>query len=242
MTTYYVEQAQALLDDTVILRRCALWRSAFKGSPVSYPADLLGVEPAAEWLRRYRATVDVTTAAEFNLALASGIRSAQLVMHPRNAAAIARAAIGQAARLVVDTDAQAAAAARGARRREQVFVHAGEKMDPVIAEVVAQPRLELVGLHCTAEPSDDPLGIGALRSALAEMAMIRRRHSVVLSRVSLAGVDGGLMCLRPWALRRVAEALDDVLEEQCVRFRYPRPVLTVAPTLSALVPRNINVA
>lgn len=242
MTTSYVGRPQALLDDTVVLRRCALWRSAFKGSSVSYPADLLGFGPAAEWIRRYRVTVDVVTAAEFNLALASGIRSAQLVMHPRNAAAIARAAIGQAARLVIDTDEQAAAVARGARRREHVFVGAGAARDPVIAEVLAHRRLDLTGLHCTADPFDDPIGLGALRSAVAEMAMIRRRHSVVLSRISLAGMDGGLFGAHPWALRRVADALGEVLDDQCARYRYPRPALTVAPSISALLPPDINAA
>ncbi|MUL85240.1 MULTISPECIES: hypothetical protein [unclassified Mycolicibacterium] len=242
MTTYYIEQPKALLDDAVALRRCALWRSAFKGSSVSYPAELLGSEPVAAWMRRYRVTVDVVTAAEFNLAVATGIRPAQIVMHPRNGAAIARAGMGQAARFVIDSEPQATVLARGAKRVEHVLVGAGDQTRTVVAEVLAHRQLDLIGLHCAAGSSDDPLGIGALRSALADMAMIRRRHSVVLRRVSLAGVDGGLLCLRPWALRRVAEALDDVLEEQCARFRYPRPALTVAPSFSALLPRNINVA
>ncbi|MGV0675176.1 hypothetical protein ABQE62_03165 [Mycolicibacterium fortuitum] len=242
MTTSYVRRPQALLDDTVVLRRCALWRGSFKGTSVSYPAHLLGFGPTNEWMRRHRVTVDVVTAAEFNLALASGIRSAQLVMHPCNAAAISRAVVGQAARLVIDTDEQAAAVARGARRRERVFVGAGDTRDPVIAEVLAHRRLDLVGLHCTADPLDDPIGFGALRSAVAAMATIRRRHSVVLSRISLAGLDGGRLCLRPWALRRVAEALDEVLDDQCARYRYPRPELTVAPSLSALLPPDVNAA
>lgn len=242
MTTYYVEQPQALLDESVILRRCALWRSAFKGSSVSYPAELLSFEPAAAWIRRHRVTVDVLTAAELNLALASGIRSSQLVMHPRNAAAIASAGMGQAARLVVDSDQQAAALARGAQRREHVLVCAGPGIPAVVAEVLKHRQLHLVGLHCTPDPAHDPIGLGALRSALADMAMIRRSHSVLLSRISLAGMDGGLFGLHPWALRRVADALGEVLEEQCARYRFPRPALTVAPSVDALLPRDINAA
>lgn len=242
VTTYYVEQPQALLDETSVLSRCALWRSAFKGFSVSYPAELLNSEPAAAWMRRYRVTVDVRTAAELNLALASGIRSAQLVMHPRNAAAVASAGMGQASRLVVDSDQQAAALARGAQRREHVLVGAGGDMHSVIAEVVRHRQLDPIGLHCAADPAHDPIGLGALRSALADMAMIRRGHSVLLSRISLAGMDGGLFGLHPWALRRVAGALSDVLEEQCARFRFPRPALTVAPSVHALLPRDVNAA
>lgn len=242
VTTYCVEQPRVVLDETSVLSRCALWRSAFKGFSVSYPAELLNSEPAAAWMRRYRVTVDVRTAAELNLALASGIRSAQLVMHPRNAAAVASAGMGQASRLVVDSDQQAAALARGARRREHVFVCAGPGMPAVVAEVLRHRELDPVGLHCAADPAHDPIGLGALRSALADMAMIRRGHSVLLSRISLAGMDGGLFGLHPWALRRVAGALGDVLEEQCARYRFPRPALTVAPSVHALLPRDVNAA
>ncbi|MGV0596094.1 hypothetical protein [Mycolicibacterium porcinum] len=242
MTTSYVERPRALLDEAVVLRRCAVWRSAFKGFSVSYPAELLSFEPAAEWMRRHRVTVDVVTAAEFNLALASSIRSAQLVMHPRNAAAIACAGTGRAARLVVESAQQAAAVARGAQRCEHVLVDAGHEMPTVLAEVFRHSQLDLGGLHCTADPSHDALGLGALRTALADMAMIRRRHAVLLSRISLAGLDGGLFGLRPWALRRVADALSEVLEEQCARYRFPRPALTVAPSVRALLPRDVNAA
>lgn len=242
MTTYYVEQRQALLDETVVLRRCALWRSAFKRSAVSFPAELLGFDPAAAWMRRHRVTVDVMTAAELNLALASGIRSAQLVMHPRNAAAIARAGMGRVARLVIDSDQEAAALARGLQRREHVLVGAGPGMPAVVAEVLRYRQLDLIGLHCAADPSHDPIGLGALRSAVVEMAMIRRRHSVLLSRISLAGLDGGLFGLHPWALRRVADAFGEVLEEQCARYRFPRPALTVTPSVHALLPRDVNAA
>lgn len=242
MTTSYIERPRELLDAAVALRRCAVWRSVFKGFSVSYPAELLNFEPAVAWMRRHRVTVDVVTAAEFNLALASGIRSAQLVLHPRNAAAIACAGTGQAARLVVDSVPQAAAVARGAQRREHLLVGAGREMPEVVAEVLRHRRLDLAGLHCTADPSHDALGLGALRKALADMAMIRRRHAVLLSRISLAGLDGGLFGLHPWALRRVADALSEVLEEQCARYRFPRPALTVAPSVRALLPRDVNAA
>ncbi|MCV7361276.1 type III PLP-dependent enzyme domain-containing protein [Mycolicibacterium neworleansense] len=242
MTTSYLVRPQTVLDEAVVVRRCALWRSAFKGMSVSYPAELLAFDPAATWIRRHRVTVDVVTAAEFNLALASGIRPEQLVMHPRSAAAMARAGLGQAARLVIDSDEQAAALARGARRLEHVFVGAGDGMAAAVAEVLSQRQLDLVGLHCTADPSHDPIGLGALRATVADMARIRCGHSVLLRRISLAGLDGGLFGLQPWALRRVAEAFGEVLDEQCARYRLPRPALTVAPSVHALLPPDINAA
>ncbi|OBG82115.1 hypothetical protein A5699_06920 [Mycobacterium sp. E802] len=240
MTTYI--ERQVLLDESVTLRRCALWRNVFKGSSVSFPVQLMSSPPVAAWMGRCRVTVDVDTAAELDMALACGIQPAQLVMHPRDGAALARAAAVRAARLVISSEEQATVAARGAQRIEQVLVAGGARSREVMAEVLAHRQLDVVGLHCAADPSDDPLGMGALRSALADMVLIRRRCSVVLSRISLAGLDGGQLCLRPWALRQVAEALDEVVHEQCARYRYPRPALTVAPSFSALLPRNLNVA
>ncbi|MCW2564047.1 MAG: diaminopimelate decarboxylase [Mycobacterium sp.] len=39
-----------LIDETVALRRCALYRKAFKGIAVSYPAELLEFDALAMWI------------------------------------------------------------------------------------------------------------------------------------------------------------------------------------------------
>jgi len=62
----------ALVDETVALRRCALYRKAFKGIAVSYPAALLEFDALAAWIRRERVTVDVTNAGELDRAIADG--------------------------------------------------------------------------------------------------------------------------------------------------------------------------
>jgi hypothetical protein len=38
------------------------------------------------------------------------------------------------------------------------------------------------------------------------------------------------------ARRRVAQTINDVVEEACIRFRFPRPALTVSPRPSTLLP------
>lgn len=235
-------RAVALVDETVALRRCALWRNAFKRTAVSFPFALLGSQPLADWLRRHRLTVDVATAAEFNVALASGIRAGQLVMTPRDADAITCARRGGAARFVIQSAAQAATLARGADHVQRVVIAAGGDVGKLAAEVLSRRELDLVGLHCTVDDPDDPIGAVGLRSAMADIAAIRRRHAVVVPRVSLAGLDGGVLCREPRVLRRVAEAIGDVLQEECERYRLPRPALTVAPRSDVLHPRGVDAA
>ena len=62
------------------------------------------------------------------------------------------------------------------------------------------------------------------------MSRIRREHDVLLTRVSLAGMDVGEHWLEPSILRRVAEGIGEVVGDACTQYRYPRPALTVSPS------------
>jgi hypothetical protein len=68
------------------------------------------------------------------------------------------------------------------------------------------------------------------------MSRIRREHNVLLTRVSLAGLDVGEHWLEPRILRRVAGAMGEVIGDACARHRYPRPALTLSPSPAALLP------
>jgi diaminopimelate decarboxylase len=70
---------------------------------------------------------------------------------------------------------------------------------------------------------------------IAKMAWISRKHGVVLSRVSLSDLDvqdcdGDLR-----DVRRAAKVIDQAVEDGCIRFRYPRPAVTVSPRRSLLL-------
>ena len=108
--------------------------------------------------------------------------------------------------------------------------------DTLVSEVLAHRGLDLVGLHCRLDDPDDGIGAVKLRQMIAEMWRIRREHGILLTRISLAGLDIGEWGLVPRILRRVAEATDEVIGETCAQRRYPRPALTVAPRHSALLP------
>jgi Pyridoxal-dependent decarboxylase, pyridoxal binding domain len=234
----------ALIDESVRLRRCALYRNAFKGNAVSYPAALLESDPLADWMRRNRVAVDVTTAAQLDRALAAGIEPLRVVMHQKNGSTTpaARAVCAGVGRFVVGSAEQMATLGDLADRADRIQRIVVDVTDtpgqPLVAQVVPHRRLDLVGLHCRLDDPDDPIGAGKLRRLIADMAQTRREHAALLTRISLAGLDVGDHCLEPRILRRVAEALGDVIGEACARHRYPRPALTVAPRRSALTPAS----
>ena len=227
------------VDETVAIRRCALYRNAFKGTAVSYPAAFLGFDALTEWIRRHRVTVDVTTAGELDRALAAGIEPMRIVVHPASgaAASIRHAVNAEAARFVVSSSQQIAVLADSADRIQRVVIDATDEAAGTLAsEVLAHRGLDLIGLHCRLDDADDAIGAVKLRTVIAEMSWIRHEHAILITRISLAGFDVGERCLERRILRRVAEAIGEVIGDACAHHRYPRPALTLAPRRSALLP------
>ncbi len=229
----------ALIDEAVALRRCALYRKAFKGIAVGYPAELLEFDALAAWIRRERVTVDVTNASELDRAMAEEIDPMRIVMHPQGgAAAPIRSAVNAgAARFVVGSSRHIAILADSADRIQRVVVDATDLAGGTLAsDVLTHPELDLIGLHCNLEDSDDATGAVKLRQMVAEISRIRHEQGVLLTRISLAGLSVGERYLAPRILRHVAEAIGEVVGDACTQYRYPRPALTVSPPLSALLP------
>ena len=230
---------RALVDETVTLRRCALYRKAFKGIAVSYPAALLEFDTLAAWIRRERVTVDVTSAGELDRAIAAGIDPTHIVMHPqgRAAAPIRGAIIAGAARFVVGSSQQVAVLAESTEQKQRIVIDATDGSACGLAsEVLAHRGLDLIGLHCKLDEPDEVIGAVKLREQIAEMSWIRHEHSVLLTRISAEGLHIAEHCLAPRILRGVAEAIGEVIGDACARHRYPRPALTLSPSRVALLP------
>jgi hypothetical protein len=160
-------------------------------------------------------------------------------MHPQGRAlAPIRGAVNVgAARFVVSSCRQIAILGDRADRIQRVVVdatdHAG---DALASDVLTHRGLDLIGLHCRLDDPDDAIGAVKLREMIEEMARIRRHHAVLLTRISLSGMDVGEHCLELRILRRVAQAIGEVVGEACAHHRYPRPALTVSPSRVALLP------
>ena len=174
---------------------CAVARCTATGSRAPRSAtrlQLLGFDALTEWIRRHGVTVDVTSADELDRAMAAGIDPMRMVMHSGEAASIQRAVNAGAARFVVGSSLQIANVADSAERVQQVVIDPTDNAGGALAsDVLTHPELELIGLHCNLDDPDDAIGAVKLRQMVAEMSRIRREHNVLLTRVSLAGLDVG---------------------------------------------------
>ena len=223
------------LDEAVVLRRCAVQRKAFHGAAVSYPAEVLRYSAVAEWITGHGLTLDVASAGELDQATVAGVKASRVVMHCHGQISIpmCRAAL---ARFVVDSGEQVACLADNPLARTVHVVIDAVSPNALAAEVLSHKRLNLAGLHYRLDHTDAAELPAIVTGLIAKMAWISRRHAVVLSRLSLGDVDvtacdGDVRCVR-----RIAKSIDQAVEDGCIRFRFPRPALTVSPRRSVLLP------
>ena len=217
------------LDESIALRRCVLYRRAFRGSAVGCPGPLLRFDAVANWCRFEGVTVDVASGDEFDRATAARIPAAQTVVRCRDHRVMRAAAHAGAGRYVVDDIDQIARLRMGlAANPMRVLVDTTEQRPDVLAaEVAEHGRLELIGLHYRVGHTDLAALAATVDELFAQMVRISREHAVMLTRLSLGDVDLADFADPP-ALRRAADLIDGVVEDGCARFRYPRPALTVS--------------
>jgi diaminopimelate decarboxylase len=223
-----------------------MYRNAFRGTAVAYPADALRLDAVAAWIRREGVTVDVTDVDRLDWAVLAGIGPSHIVMHGVDDASGSIAVDYGVGRFIVDRVEQVAVLeSRFGGGTRSVLVDATDGcIDELVSAVTADRRLELVGLHCRADGVDLVELAQIIFEMIGEMARVGREHAVLLPRLSLGDlprlslgdidvIDYGV---EPRGMRRVAELIDEVVEEGCIRFRYPRPGLTLSPSRTTLLP------
>jgi len=226
------------LEVAVVLRRCAMYRNAFRGTAVGFPADALRLDAVAAWIRREGVAVDVTDVDQLDWAVLAGIGPSHIVMHGVDDASGSIAVDYGVGRFIVGSVEQVAILGSCVgRRKRRVLVDAGaEGLDGLVSAVSAEPRLELVGLHCRADGLDLVDLAQSVFGMIGELARVRREHAIVLPRLSLGDVDLTEYGGDPRSVRLAAELIDDVVEEGCIEFRYLRPALTVSPGRATVLP------
>lgn len=222
------------LDEAIALRRCAMYRTAFRGTAVGYPAEGMRLYALAGWMKRQGVTVDVTSVDELDWAVVAGVPRSHIVMHGFDAASGPVALDYGVGRVIVDSVEQAAALCTSATRPQGILLDISDACVDDLAAV--DRRVWLDGLHYRADGADIAALSEILFGMIAEMALVSRRRAAVLSRLSVGDVDLRDCDGDPRTLRRAAQTIDEVVEEACVRFRYLRPALTVSPRPSTLLP------
>ncbi len=244
------DPAQPLTPEQAEQRRCEAYRRAFATAEIAVPALALRNRVIARWVRDRDLAVDVRTGEELEVAVGAGIHPVRITVHADHVrdsdlCATARLALG---RIAVNSLAQIQMLATQVPRSQGLVVRMTDvnapvqngfpcdsaQLDAAIDAIMAARRFALVGLHCdVGEQSHDFLSYpAAIGHMITEMAQIRQRHGVVLTRLGLGG--GRAVPSGDWAakLPELASQIDEALDDACVTLRYPRPIVQLSPGLA----------
>lgn len=167
-----------VLDEDEVRERCRTYRDAFPEADVLYAAKAFLCRAMAHWVEEEGLGLDVCSAGELELAVATGFPAERIVLHgnaksPHDLEAALRLGVG---RIVIDSPSEiarlAAAVGPGGHQRVMVRVVPGisagghEKIrtgtddqkfglsiadghaQHAITRILDQPQLRLTGLHC----------------------------------------------------------------------------------------------
>ncbi|MEV7590129.1 diaminopimelate decarboxylase [Streptomyces sp. NPDC089922] len=264
-----------VLDEGEVRERCRAYRDAFPGDGVLYAAKAFLSRAMVRWVREEGLGLDVCSAGELELAVTAGFPPERIVLHgnaksPRDLESALRLGVG---RIVIDGPSEIAriAAAVGPEDRQKVMVRVvpgvsagghdkirtgteGQKFGLSVADgsahhaivrVLAQPRLELTGLHChigSQITSAKPYAT-ALRRMVGLMARVRDTCGVVLPELDLGGGHG--IAYRPGEpaldIAALARGLRSGLAESCAAAGLPVPRLLVEPGRAVVGPAGVAV-
>ncbi|MCX2931104.1 LysA protein [Mycobacterium sp. CVI_P3] len=225
------------------VRRMIGYRDSCAPAEVSFPAAALRDSQVARWLREQRLTVDVRTLAELHSAISVGIHPMRMTVHADRldgrgirrvrAAGVGRVVLSRPEQmtwlgvgrvqnvLLRMTDTVTPAAGGGCD-----FVFDSSAADTAADAVVDCRSTALIGLVCEIGPVFD--GPAVIGNMIAQMDHIRRRHNVVLTRLTLGVGDAGVAAGSSIVRRDLAEEVSESVHDACAAMRFPCPAIVMA--------------
>ncbi|MFI1576985.1 diaminopimelate decarboxylase [Embleya sp. NPDC020630] len=262
-----------LLDEQHVRDTCRAYRRALPGVEIAYAAKAFLCRGLVAWLREEGFGLDVCSAGELESAALAGMPGERIILHGNAKSgdelrAALRLGVG---RIVLDNPAEIArlAALVAPRQRQRVMVrvvpgieagahHAirtggedqkfglsiarGDAEDAVL-RAVAQPHLELTGLHCHLGSQIGSVRpwLAAIGTLAAFLAGLRDRHGIVLPELNLGG--GHAIAYRsgehPLDIESFAIDVRRRLARQCALYELPVPRLIVEPGRAITGPAGV---
>ncbi|MGW0181370.1 diaminopimelate decarboxylase [Nocardia sp. NPDC003345] len=250
-----------VLDEAEVRARCRVYREFFPRVRIYYAGQALLTRAVAAWVSKEGLSIDVCSAGELAVALSAGVDPRRIILHGTGKSrdeleAAVRAGVG---RIVIDSLSEIAllatqltrpqavllrlspgidvhghpAVRTGVPDRKPGFPLGGEAAAEAVRQVMQQPLLDLVGLHChLGSQIHDPDHYGeAVRRLVGEMSWIRHEYGRILTELDLGG--GHAVAYRPGDaelnLAELADILDDAFDAACARHRFPRPTAALEP-------------
>ncbi|MFF3624725.1 diaminopimelate decarboxylase [Streptomyces sp. NPDC002467] len=264
-----------VLDEGEVRERCRTYRDAFPEAEVLYAAKAFLSRAMVRWVHEEGLGLDVCSAGELELAVAAGFPPQRIVLHgnaksPYDITSALRLGVG---RIVIDSPSEIAriAAAIGPEGSQKVLVRVvpgvsagghdkirtgteGQKFglsvsdgsaQHAVARILAQPRLEPVGLHCHigSQITEVKPYLTALRRMVGLMARIRDAHGLVLPELDMGGGHG--IAYRPGDaaldVTALARRLRGELIASCSAAGIPVPRLAIEPGRGVVGPAGVAV-
>lgn len=250
-----------VIDEEDFRHRIRCYRTTLPNAEIAYAGKALLTATVARWVAEERIGLDVCSGGELAVALAGGVDPQRIIMHG-NAKSVDElrdaTAVG-VGRIVVDSLMEIAHLACQANRRQPVLIRvtpdvdihghaavttgvtdqkfgfplAGGRVHEAAKRILAQPQLNLVGLHCHigSQVTDPDLYAEAIGRMIAAMADIRARHGVTLSELNIGGGHGVPYIAGDAVLDLAALAgvIEDALDRACAAQFFPRPRIMVEP-------------
>ncbi|MDH6115158.1 diaminopimelate decarboxylase [Kitasatospora sp. MAP12-15] len=264
-----------VLDETEVRARARAYRSALPHAEVLYAAKAFLCSAMAAWVAEEGLGLDVCSAGELRLAAAAGFPPERILLHgnaksPEELRLAQRLRVG---RIVIDGLAEiprlAALAIADAPQRVLVrvlpgiaaghhvavqtgvdgqkfgFRIAGGDAAEAISRIVAQPGLELAGLHCHlgSQITEVEPYLAALDRLVDLLGEIRDRHGVELPELDLGGGHGVryLPEDQELDLPDFAARVTERLAARCAEYGLAVPRLLVEPGRAVAAPAGVAV-
>ncbi|WP_327066212.1 diaminopimelate decarboxylase [Kitasatospora sp. NBC_01302] len=262
-----------VLDEAEVRARAQAYRRALPHAEVLYAAKAFLCSAMADWVAEEGLGLDVCSAGELRLATAAGFPAHRILLHgnaktPEELRLARRLRVG---RIVVDGMAEiprlAALAIADVPQRVLIRVlpgvaaghHSavqtgvdgqkfGFRIDggdaaEAISRTLAQPSLELVGLHCHlgSQITEVEPYLDALDRLVELLAEVRERHGVQLPELDLGGGHGVRYLPQDRELdpARFAAAVGEHLAARCAVHGLKAPRLVVEPGRAIAAPAGV---
>jgi diaminopimelate decarboxylase len=248
-----------VLDEADVRQRCRDYRAALGDGEVAYAAQAFCCRFMVRCASEEGLSLAVRSAGEIGVAGSVGFPPERLIVHgnAKTPADVRAALDARAGRIVIDSLGEIPRLAAQVPARQRVLLRVipaqGASPHPILSpgigeggvpladstaaeavrRIIAQPRLNLVGLHChigTQVTTPDDYAFAA-RRLLGLMAAVRDEHGLVLGELNLGGGHGvphadGEHGLGPAAFARRVQG---AVAEACGAARLPVPRITVEP-------------
>jgi len=251
-----------VIDEGEVRARCREYVDAFGPGAVVYAAKALTSRAVLRWVREEGLGLSVYSEGQLAVAAAVGFPASRITLHgdaktPADLRAALDLGVG---RVVIESASEVTRLAALAPARQRVLIRVlpphdalvdaaglpaprdadrfgvvapGTAFDDLVTRILAQPKLELVGVDCYVGSQISRFGgyERAIQRLVAVVGHVARTHGVRLREINIGGghaapaVDGD----SPFAVAAFAGRARAVLGLACERQGVPEPALVVTP-------------